>query len=318
MPRLTLLLAARTRFRGQSLSPDPARVLGRADRNPDATAGLKAQLQRHFDVIPRYCPEAPITRQLDMRDALHHAWLRADPAFVHADINAGRMLACGDLGLSAEDCEALLAPLKPLFGDEGFPISAPVPQRWYLMLPRDCRLPEFSPPEDALGDNLELHLPAGDVGRRWRRLLNEAQVILHNHPLNIERSARGQTPVNSLWFWGGGMLPDNVRTENATVFGDEALLRGLAELAETPIRPPLTGYSATLREGNALVDLRALRDLATLARDWMLPATAALRGDDHLQLDFADGSSFVIARSQRWRFWRRPLDAFVPTDRQTE
>ena len=317
MPLLTLLLPARTRFRGQSLLPDLGRVLGRADRATDAPAGLKAQLQRHFDVIPRQCPEAPITRQLDAHDAIHNAWLRADPAYVQADINGGRMLVCGELGLASEDCEALLVPLKPLFGDEGFPISAPVPQRWYLMLPRECKLPAFPPPEDVLGDDLEPHLPAGDLGRRWRRLLNEAQVILHNHPLNAGRIARGQPPVNSLWFWGGGVLPDFVRTNHASVYGDEAFLRGLAELAKAPLRALPSRYAATLREGNALIDLRALRDVGALANDWVLPAMAALRGDDRLQLDFTDGSSFTLARSQRWRFWRSGLTHLVEPDRRT-
>jgi hypothetical protein len=313
MPRLTLLLPARARFRGQPLPSELGRVLARADSST-AAAGLKTQLQRHFDVIPRQCAEAPITRQLDTRDAIHNAWLRADPAYVQADINGGRMLACGDLGLSIADCETLLAPLKPLFGDEGFPISAPLPQRWYLMLPREVRLPEFSPPEAALGDDLESHLPPGDAGRRWRRLLNEAQIILHNHPLNAERIARGKPPVNSLWFWGGGVLPDFVRSENAAIHGDEVLLRGLAELAKLPLRPIPSAYSARLREGDALVDLREARNLGVLASDWVTPATAALRGADRLQLDFTDGSVYTIARSQRWRFWRRTLTQFVKAE----
>jgi hypothetical protein len=317
MPSLTLLLPARTRFRGQHLSAELGRLLGRADPVAVATAGDKAQLLRHFDVIPRHCSEAPITRQLDARDAIHHAWLRADPAYVQPDINGARMLACGDLGLSIEECQELLAPIKPLFGNEGFPISAPVPQRWYLMLPRDSRLPTFASPEDVLGDDLEPHLPAGDAGRRWRRLLNEAQIILHNHPLNASRIAHGKLPVNSLWFWGGGALPDFVSMEGHA-YGDEALLRGLAELAKSPARPLPARWSPTLREAEALVDLRTLHEVATLARDWVVPAAAALRNEDRLHLDFADGSGFTIARSQRWRFWRRALPQLAESDRREE
>ena len=307
MHRLTLLLSARSRFRGQPLPQELGRLLARADRIPDATAGSKPQLQRHFDVIPRPCPEAPITRMLDAHDAIHNAWLRADPAYVQADISGGRMLACGDLELSAADCQALLVPLRPLFGDEGFPISAPVPQRWYLMMPLESRFPEFSPPEAALGDDLETHLPTGEGALRWRRLLNEAQVILHNHPLNAQRIAQGKPPVNSLWFWGGGVLPSSVRCDDAAVYGDELLLRGLCELSKTPLHPLPAAYSSKLREGDALVDLRQAKTLGLLANDWILPAAAALRGEDRLRLDFADGAGWTIARPQRWRFWRRAL-----------
>jgi hypothetical protein len=41
------------------------------------------------------------------------------------------------------------------------------------------------------------------------------QVILHQHPVNAERRARGLPPVNSLWLWGGGPLPQ--RVNNAVV-----------------------------------------------------------------------------------------------------
>ena len=37
--------------------------------------------------------------------------------------------------------------------------------------------------------------------------MNEAQMILHTHPVNAEREARGMPAVNSVWLWGGGTLP---------------------------------------------------------------------------------------------------------------
>ncbi|MBS0463105.1 MAG: phosphoglycerate mutase [Proteobacteria bacterium] len=305
MPRLTLLLPTRDRLRDQPLPVELGKLLARADRSA-GDAGGKPQLQRHFDVIPRHCSVAPITRHLDAPGAEQQAWLRADPAWVQADINGGRMLACGDMGLSLDDAQALIAPLRTLFGDEGFPISAPTPSRWYLMLPREAKFPAFAAPEDVLGDDLVEHLPQGDAGRRWRRLLNEAQVILHNHPLNELRMAKGQPPVNSLWFWGGGVLPDFVRIEGR-VFADDIVLRALADLAKSPLQPAPARYESALREAPALVDLRGSRELATLARDWIAPAAASLRRDDELRLDFADGALFTIRRGQRWRFWRRAL-----------
>jgi len=284
-------------------------MLARADRG-EANAGLKPQLQRHFNVIPAHCPVAAITRNLDAPGAEQQAWLRADPAFVQVDINGGRMLACGEMGLTMDECNALVAPLRTLFGDEGFPISAPTPSRWYLMLPRESKFPAFDPPEDVLGDDLEPHLPAGDIGRRWRRLLNESQVILHNHPLNAQRIAQGKPPVNSLWFWGGGVLPDFVRVQDR-IFGNDILLRGLADLAKAPVYALPDRYTPGLRADDALVDLRAVRDVGSLARDWVQPAFVAMRKVDALQLDFADGAMFSIRRSQRWRLWRRAWTAFA-------
>lgn len=305
MPRLTLLLPPRERFAGQSLPKELGKRLARADHGM-ADAGRKAQIQRHVQAIPAHAPVAAITRNIDAPDAPQQAWLRADPCWVQADINGGRMLACGEMGLTMEQAQALIAPLRTLFGDEGFPISAPTPSRWYLMLPRESKFPAFASPEDVLGDDLVEHLPQGDAGRRWRRLLNEAQVILHNHPLNEQRMAQGQPPVNSLWFWGGGVLPEFVRCD-AQVFSDDVRVQGLLKIAQASAKAPPMRYDASLRDTSALIDLRAARDVSVLARDWLLPAAAALRGADELQLDFADGTQLTVRRSQRWRFWRRAL-----------
>lgn len=305
---LTLLLPPRSRIDGQPMPVEFGKALGRADRLPDGQGGWRAQLQRHIEVLPRGWPVAAVTRQLDAGDAALGAWLRADPAHVRADINAGRMLACGDLGLSMDEAGDFLRPLKPLFGDAGFPISAPVPERWYLMLPREARLPDFAEPEDVLGDDLYDHLPAGDAGRRWRALLNEAQVILHNHPRNAERIAAGKLPVNSLWFWGGGVLPDSVELAAAAVFTREAQLAGFARLAGVEPAEVPAGFAALAdTASDVLVDLRGQRDLAALERDWLAPARRALgKRLSSLVFDFADGAAWRLTASQRWRLWRRP------------
>ncbi|MBB5204281.1 hypothetical protein HNQ51_001595 [Inhella inkyongensis] len=40
---------------------------------------------------------------------------------------------------------------------------------------------------------------------RWlRRLQNEAQMLLHDHPVNQAREAQGRLRVNSVWLWGSG------------------------------------------------------------------------------------------------------------------
>ena len=300
---LTLLLPERRRFSGQAFSADTARAMGRADRLADTEPGERAQLLRHFRLLPRGWPLAAITRQAEAGDAAFNTWLRADPVYVRPDMTGARLMAWGNLGLSAAEAEDFLKPLKPLFGDAGFPISATGPEHWFLMLPRESRLPEFSTPADGMGDDLFAHLPEGPEGRRWRTLLSEAQVTLHNHPRNAQRMAAGLPPVNSLWFWGGGILPDAVQCQAACAISNDSELQALAKLAG--MSPQL------LPGGNVLFDLRQQRDWPLLQRDRLEPALAAL-GNRYagLLLDFADGARWRIERKQRWRFWRRPLNGF--------
>src|SRR5690554_4032976 len=308
MAAVTFLLPAAEAFGAQRLDQDGARLLGRADRLSLGETGRSAQLLRHFDLLPRGWPIAALTRQADVGDAVGSAWLRADPAWIRPDINGARLLACGsDLRLAADDCAALLPALRPLFGDAGFPIDAPDPSRWYLRLPAGARLPAFAPPSEALGTELSEQLDDdGPEARRWRALLNEAQIVLHNHPWNQARVERGLTPVNSLWFWGAGGLPDHVRSRHAAVAADEEALRALVVAAGARAEAPAAAFDPACAA--TLVDLRALRDLRLFADAWLRPALAGVaKGKmDALALDLEDGAGYRFARSQRWRFWRRP------------
>jgi hypothetical protein len=324
MTTATLLLPARARLAQQRLPEALAVRLARADRTADADNGNGlGQFGRVLDVLPRSWPVAAATRQRDVGDALGAGWLRADPAYVRPDINGARLLAHGPaLALTAEDANAFLPALRPLFGDAGFPIDAPVPSRWYLRLPAGAKLPTFVPPEVALGDDVFDHLPGANAdasgeGRRWRALLSEAQVVLHNHPRNAERVAAGLPPVNSLWFWGAGILPGTVRSQYQHIATDDEALAGMALLAGADVSTlPSAWPSLQLPHASsgtaglpALFDLRHVRDLAALERDWLAPlhADVQARRLHRATLDFDDGQAFVLAPGQRWRFWRRAL-----------
>jgi hypothetical protein len=301
--RLVLLLPERRRFAGQAISKAVAALLGRADAMPQQVDGESAQLSRHFDLLPRGWPMAAITRQSDRGDASGPGWLRADPVFIRPEMMGARLMAWGNLGLSAEEAEAFLKPLRPIFGDAGFPISATEPERWYLQLPPDTRLPEFPLPIDALGGDLMAYLPEGKEAQRWRALANEAQIILHNHPGNQARVAAGLPPVNSLWFWGGGRLPDSTRCPYTSVLGAGEELLALAKLAGASLQASETG--------SVLVDLRRQRDWAEVERSHLLPGVGLFpHRFAALALDFADGSGLLLEASQRWRWFRRPLSQY--------
>jgi len=74
-------------------------------------------------------------------------------------------------------------------------------------------------------------LPEGDNARQWRSLLNEAQIVLTQHPLNAQRARRGLPPVNSVWFWGAGVLPQWVRCGFARIYTNDETATALARLA---------------------------------------------------------------------------------------
>ncbi len=287
------LLPERRRFAGQNLSPTVAKVLGRADRLADGAVGEREQLARYFDITPRGWPMAAIGRQHESNDVPQgQSWLRADPVHVRPDMGGARLLAWGNLGLAVEEADAFMQALQPLFGDAGLPISRMNPERWYVALSRELSLPSFTHPADSLGEDLLKHLPEGPEGRRWRLLLTEAQVLLHNHPLNATRVARGQLPVNSLWFWGAGALPVSVRSCVRQLESDDFELLALAAL--------VSGDDAVAAGPQRLVDMRS-------ERQWPAVEQVLTAAKLPLLMDFSDGARLRIDPGQRWRFWRRPL-----------
>ncbi len=301
MSAATLLLPARNRLAGARLSPAVARALGRAERG-STEPGERAQLLRHFRLVPAHWPVAALTRQLDAGDAARSAWVRADPAHVAPDMQGARLMGYGpSLDIDEHDVAALLPALKPLFGDAGLLLDAPVPSRWYLQVAAGLELPEFAEPGEVLGADLFDQLPQGVAGRRWRALMTEAQVLLHQHPWNRERAACGKPAINSLWFWGGGELPQAVTSPHAQVRSREPLLRALA------LASGADGDDGSTVD--ALVDLRHLRSLEQIDGEAIAPLLAALQRRElgQLVLDFQDGARFAIDNRQRWRVWRRPL-----------
>lgn len=315
MPRLTLLLPATRRFAGASMPASLALAMGRAD-HATGESGEDAQVARHFRLFPDRWSQAALTRAADagLEDATPHAWLRADPAYIRPDINGARLLAIGNtLGIDQADVDALLPALRPLFGDAGFMLDAPHPSRWYLRLPREAKLPQFASPQDALGEDVFDHDAFATTrdapeARRWRVLLSEAQVVLHNHPHNAVRAAAGKVPVNALWFWGGGVLPDSIAGAAPTLYSDDALLHGLARVGMLQAMP-LDAFANA--DAEALVDLRGTRDPHALLERWLPPIIDGI-GKREVMLDFADGAQVVLRANQRWRFWRRPLALLTP------
>lgn len=304
----TLLLPAMRRLGGQRLSVDSARWLGRSEASAALAPGRQAQLRRQFELHPAHWAVAALTRQDDRGDAAGSTWLRADPCHVRPDLNGARLLAIGDgLGLTADDPAALLPALQPLFQDAGWHLDAGAPGRWYLRLPPATAIPEFLEPDDALGADLIDHLIEGPQGRQWRGLLSEAQVILHNHPWNQERARLGRPPINSLWFWGGGDLPDRVDAACDAFHSNDEVALSLAAAAGIAAILPERFAPAAHRQS---FDLVAARDLTRLERDWLAPAREALRDGrlQQLRLDGEDGVSRVLRRGDRWRLWRRPAN----------
>ena len=273
-----LLLPERRRFAGQSLSSGFMRS-ARRFRQASGTAGESAQLQRHFQCTPAGWPMAALCRQAGQRDAGEGRWLLADPVHLQMEMRDARLMAWDTLTVSGAEIDAIYAALAPVFAEAGLALST-TDGRLFLRAPAGEVLPSFTPAPEMLGCTLSDHLPAE---RRWAALFNECQVILYNHPLNVDRQRRGLATVNALWFWGQGTLPSAVRHGFTRIESSAWDLHALA--------------THGVADGDG--ELRDLRQV----RDWSA-VESAFDPARETRFDFADGGLWHWRPSFRWYLWR--------------
>ncbi len=107
------------------------------------------------------------------------------------------------LALTEAQSREHLDAIRPLFESEGFTLAYGAPTRWYAAHESLAALPTASL-DRVIGRNVDLWLAARTESRLVRRLQNEVQMLLYQHPAHDARTARGELPVNSFWLSGCG------------------------------------------------------------------------------------------------------------------
>ncbi len=283
--------------------------------------GLEAALCQRLGIQKQQdWPVAPVALQADGGAPGSDWWLRADP--VHLAVMRDRIVL-GDnamLRLGQDEADALAASIAAHFGAEFSPQPLR-PLRWYLRLPQPPQL-ETTPLSCATGREVGPLLPRGAEALSYRTLMNELQMLLHAHPVNLAREARGELPVNSLWLWGGGTLPE-VAPCGLRLAADDTDARMLANFAGATVQPLASAFG---REG---ADIAVLDTLVAAAQggDALALRAGLQEVEARLQALLGGTSGFTLAdplcglawawrTSNRLKFWRRrlPLAAALPAE----
>jgi len=311
-------------FAGSTAPAPLLRLLTRANRLPGGVDGVTERLFALFGIAPeagRDLPVAAVTRVADMGIIDREWWIRADPVYLEPGRDSLVMHA--GLGLTQDEAAQLVVELNESLTQDGWLLKAPRPERWYLK-PQSAATITTTPLAAANGRNVHPLLPQGADRKAWHTRLNEIQILLHTSPVNAAREARGVLPANSVWFWGGGRLPQAGAVRWAQLWSDEPLAQGLARLAGVPGQPaPLAGPELlTQSVGGAqllVLELPASilsqddadawqAALQTVVENWLAPLLTAVHAGElsSLTLISDSGPQFLYRSAHRWRFWRRP------------
>lgn len=131
------------------------------------------------------------------------AWGLLTPVHWHVGRDHISLADPADLQLSDEQSRTMFEAVRPLFETEGFELVYATSTRWYASHEDFDRLP-CACIDRVIGRNVDLWLPTHPKARLVRRLQNEVQMLLYNHPVNDQRESRGELTVNSFWLSGCG------------------------------------------------------------------------------------------------------------------
>ncbi len=122
--------------------------------------------------------------------------------------------------ITAAESDALFDAVAELWANSTISVLPLNARQWRVWLKPEVSTRSITPAAIA-----EMHLadwwPQEDSLRDWRRLINEIQMVWHEHPVNLARAERGEVPINSLWLFGGapGWSPSvNSITQTTTVY----------------------------------------------------------------------------------------------------
>ena len=287
----------------QTRAPDLWRLLRRAAHSEKISGGsspTQTLLQLAGWPVPQTSAIAALCALADGLDSQQGHWLLADPVQLIPDMDRVH-LHIPRLSEKAQMSEGVVA----LLNEESIQMHIGNSGQHYLSYKQHIDW-SATALTAAANSNLYHGMPQGEDGGYWRRLTTEIQMqIAITQPENSE--------FNAWWFWGNGVLPNLMESQNISFIGDGRLLKGIAKYLQLTLNPAL---DSNFEEGNKLLiykDLsRCILDkeksdkLADLQRTVLNQLYPALKkGRVHpLEMETDDGC-WSISRSDTWKFWRK-------------
>jgi hypothetical protein len=237
--------------------------------------------------------------------------LRADPVHLVLQRDCFSLHEAFPLPLSPVEAQVLVASLNQHFRRDGLRFILSASGACYLLLSSAPHI-QTTLPSVALDKNSHDFLPQGNGASYWLALLNEVQMLLHEHPINVAREAAGQLPLNSLWFSAGGTLPTKslLLNDPPSLMANSKLYEGMAKISALPFAPLPESMALVLQQPASHLRLE-LPCTDMLEALWLAPLWQALKQAKIKQLTLNLGFyerliQLSIRPRDLYKFWRRP------------
>lgn len=251
-------------------------------------------------------PAAAVMRTGSTNERAAGFWLRMQPMHFMAGLDRITTVVLRGAGRMTP---AERSSLDPVFAEHLQPAGLELhaaDDEWLLRSASPLKLQTVTPEFAAANPHSEI-LPRGADAGPIRRLMTEMQMLLHEHPVNARREARGAPAINAVWVHGEGILADVSSVSLPAGYGEDPFLRGIYRLHDQAVgaKPgDVKSLLAQLRGPTvAMIDAP---DLDALETQWLVPLARALLSGaiSSLTLMF-EAWQVSVERADMFKLWRR-------------
>lgn len=319
--------------------PSLERLLSKGTPRRHPAQEMEVWLCTAFNIAKQHdWPIAPIMLHVEDANLITNSndyWMRADPVHLRIEQNHVMLADSQVFRISQEEAQDIAQSLNQNVGHHyNFSLLPLHADRWYLRLSHSPQVQTHSLSQVTCR-NINNFLPVGSESIIWHKIFNEAQMLLHEHPINQQRESRGELPINSVWFWGGGVMPGAIHSRYSHIWSNYDLAHALALASHIPYsKLPITAdewLSCDKLSDSPLVILDNLsvhakyrsayewrETLKRMENNWFLPLYQALKAGKINQITIVAINEhslleFVTMRSNLWKFWlmTRPLSSYI-------
>jgi 2,3-bisphosphoglycerate-independent phosphoglycerate mutase len=171
-------------------------------------------------------------------------------------VENGIMLDYSAGDISSEEAKQLIEALRetPYFSKPSSQIEVKfytgVAYRHCMVLSGGGLNTTLTPPHDITGKAIDGYMPKGDHQKEFCEMILKSAEVFKNHPVNLNRIAKGQKPATHIWFWGLSTKPkleDFAKRYGlkGAIISAVDLLKGIAKGANM-LAPFVEGATGTL------------------------------------------------------------------------
>lgn len=244
------------------------------------------------------------------------SWVVAAPVHLVLQRDAFSLYPEAPIKLSAHEAAAYQVKLNEHFQTDGIQFKVGRSGQWYVHVKDQGMFSDFdglTHPSHALGQKIDAFMPKHAEAHQWLQLQNEIQMLLFDSAENQVREQLGQLPVNSVWFYGAGVISANHQPESDICYLSSApFYQGLAQQAQASceeLPEALASIKNIIKASNAsamVLDLTGVTDL----EPWLTNCQRWLKQGliKSLTLQLGQPRATLVADIKRidyWRFWRK-------------